>query len=92
MELRHLRYFIVVAEELHFARAARRLLVSTGGLSRRISHLEEALGAQLVRRTTRSVTLTPFGEKFLPRAARLIAELKGSRAPTRVDLGRSAGD
>ena len=92
LRLREIESFVVLAEELHFARAARRLLVSTGGLSRRISHLEEALGAQLVRRTTRSVTLTPFGEKFLPRAARLIAELKGSRAPTLVDLGRSAGD
>ena len=92
LRLREIESFVVLAEELHSARAARRLLVSTGGLSRRIAHLEDALGGQLVRRTTRSVTLTSFGEQFLPRAGRLMAELEGSRAPGRVDLGRSAGD
>lgn len=70
-----LRSFIVLAEELHFARAAERLELTPGGLSRRIARLEKTLGAALLNRTTRSVRLTPYGKQFAPAARRLMAEV-----------------
>lgn len=72
MELRHLRCFMAVAEELHFARAAERLHIEQSPLSRAIKELEEDLGAQLFVRTTRSTRLTRAGRMFLEH---------GSRAP-----------
>jgi LysR family transcriptional regulator, benzoate and cis,cis-muconate-responsive activator of ben and cat genes len=67
MELRHLKYFRAVAEELHFGRAAERVHVVQPYLSRQIAALETELGAQLFARTTRGVTLTPAGEALLER-------------------------
>lgn len=79
MELRHLRCFLAVAEELHFARAAERLHIEQSPLSRAIKELEEDLGAQLFLRTTRSTRLTRAGKLFLEHVPRVFAALQQAR-------------
>ena len=75
MELRQLRYFLVVAEELHFGRAAERLHITQPPLTVAIRRLERELGVQLFERTTRRVILTPAGEAFMQRVGEALAEL-----------------
>ncbi len=79
MEFRHLRCFMAVAEELHFARAAERLHIDQSPLSRTIKELEQELGAQLFTRTTRSTRLTHAGKVFLERVPRVFEALEQAR-------------
>ncbi|WAS96573.1 LysR family transcriptional regulator [Nannocystis punicea] len=91
LDLRKLRYFVAVAELMHFGRAAERLRVAQPALSRQIRALEEELGAALLVRTTRSVALTPAGRQLLDDAGALLAAAQAAqRRVRRVARGRRA--
>ena len=83
MELRHLRYFVAVAEELHFRRAADRLHIAQPAVSEQIRNLERELGVQLLERTPRSVVLTPPGAVLLEEARRMLRLADDARRATR---------
>jgi DNA-binding transcriptional LysR family regulator len=96
MELRHLRYFVAVAEELHFRRAAERLHVAQPAVSEQVRKLEEELGVRLLERTHRSVSLTDAGAVMLDQArvvlrladeAQRAARNASTRATTQLRIG-----
>ena len=84
MNIRHLRRYVAVAEELHFSRAARRLHVEPSPLSRTIRRLEAELGTSLLERTPRSLRLTPAGQVFLAEARRVLLAFEQAQTRTRA--------
>jgi len=89
MELRHLRYFITVAEELHFSRAAERLKIAQPPLSQQIRALEEELGVQLFKRTKRRVQLTEAGLVFLEETRTQVEQaVRAAQRASRGEIGR----
>lgn len=90
MELRHLRYFVAVAEELNFTRAAEKLRLAQPSLTRQIRNLEQELGVRLLDRSRNQVSLTEEGRRFLVDARRLVAlSLESVKAVQRFSRGES---
>lgn len=89
MEIRQLNYFIAVAEERHFGRAAKRLHMAQPPLSQQIRQLEENLGVRLLDRTTRRVDLTAAGQVLLDRGRRIIDEIEALKADVHL-VGQGA--
>ncbi|HSF03689.1 MAG TPA: LysR substrate-binding domain-containing protein [Solirubrobacterales bacterium] len=92
MELRHLRYFAALGEELHFRRAAERLRIAQPGLSQQIKRLEEELDVKLLLRTKRRVQLTDAGRAFLVEARRILAEAERAVRIARQTSRGAAGE
>lgn len=90
-ELRHLHAFLVVAEELHFGRAARRLGIAQPPLSQQIRRIEDAIGHRLLERDTRNVALTPAGIRFAATARDVLERLAAGVEQTRAVADGVAG-
>jgi DNA-binding transcriptional LysR family regulator len=90
MELRHLRYFVAVAEELHFGRAAERLHVVQPAVSEQIRKLEQELGVRLLNRTKRTASLTEAGAALLVEARRVLQQVEMARFATQKARDRVA--
>ncbi|MEN6438249.1 MAG: LysR family transcriptional regulator [Syntrophobacter sp.] len=94
MELRHLRYFVTVAEELHFGRAAERLGIAQPPLSQQIKALEQEIGVSLLMRTKRRVQLTGAGEIFLSESRKILAKaeqaVRAAQRAARGEIGELA--
>jgi DNA-binding transcriptional LysR family regulator len=98
LDLRLVRYFVVVADHRHFGRAATALRVAQPSLSRQIRRLEQHLGARLLDRTPQGTRLTEAGEAFLPAAkallrsaARAAAQTRAAAQPSRITIGYTTG-
>ena len=91
MDLRQLRYFVTVAEELHFSRAAARLHLAQSALSAQVRHLEDELGGPLLVRTTRRVTLTPAGQALFEDGRAILTAVDEAAARARA-LARGEGE
>ncbi len=91
IELRSLRQFVVLAEELHYGRAAERLHMTQPPLTLAIQSLEKRLGARLFERTQRSVALSPAGAALLPEARRLLAQAQALPQTVQAAAAGSAG-
>jgi DNA-binding transcriptional LysR family regulator len=92
VELRHLRAFAAVAEELHFGRAAHRLRMAQPALSQQVKQLEQDVGALLLERTTRQVRLTSAGAVFLEHARRVLLEAERARESVLVSERGERGE
>jgi DNA-binding transcriptional LysR family regulator len=92
MELRHLRYFVAVAEDLHFTRAAKRLGIKQPPLSAQIRQLETEMGSPLFRRFGRGIEMTPAGKLFYEEARRILEQVdhakQGAQRRARGEVGR----
>ncbi|MGG4545513.1 LysR family transcriptional regulator, partial [Bacillus velezensis] len=92
MELRHIRYFLVLAEELNFSRAAEKLHIAQPPLSKQIKELEEEIGAKLFNRTKRHVELTNAGQVFLDKAYQILDQVEQACISTRLTSTGTEGE
>src|SRR2546423_15662982 len=90
MELRHVRVFMVLAQELHVGRAAARLRIAQSAVSQTLKKLEGEVGATLLTRTKRRVNLSPAGQRFLEHATNALQQLDlGAVAARQAELGET---